>query len=98
MLKDTPKENHVEGYLERRVRELGGKCLKFTSPGTAGVVDRIVLLPRGVTAFVETKRLGDEPRPLQAKFIREVKGLGHICTHLDRREDVDQFLGDLTRV
>lgn len=94
---NSPKENFVEGYLEKRVRELGGKCLKFSSPGTAGVADRIVLLPGGVFAFVETKRLGDRPRPLQAKFAREVESLGHLCACIDRREDVGPFLERLIR-
>lgn len=72
-----PLECDTEAYLKARVKALGGECLKFVSPGTAGVCDRLLLLPNGVTAFVELKRLGEAPTALQDRFIRRCHTLGH---------------------
>lgn len=49
------KESQIEKYLVRKVREKGGLCYKFTSPGNPGVPDRIVITPDGRTIYVELK-------------------------------------------
>lgn len=38
-------EKDIENYLKKKC---AGLCLKFTSPGTIGVPDRIVVLPKGI--------------------------------------------------
>lgn len=92
MLNLAPKESSIEGYLQSRVKAMGGKCLKFTSPSNAGVPDRLCLFPFGVTAFIELKRLGETPKPLQAKFLRDAEKLGHIAGWADSCEAVDRLL------
>lgn len=52
----TPIEKDIERALGRKVKKHGGYCLKWVSPGQAGVPDRIVVLPGGRVVFVETKR------------------------------------------
>lgn len=49
-------ENEVEGHLRRRVERVGGICVKFLPDFARGFPDRIILLPRGVLVWVETKR------------------------------------------
>jgi Holliday junction resolvase-like predicted endonuclease len=49
------REIDIEQKLLTAVKAYGGVCWKFTSPGTAGVPDRIVLMPHGRIAFVEVK-------------------------------------------
>ena len=49
------RESSIESYLVRKVKEHGGLCYKFVSPGNPGVPDRIILLPSGHIAFVELK-------------------------------------------
>ena len=41
------RERNVERRLVDLVRRRGGLCLKWTSPGTVGVPDRIVVMPGG---------------------------------------------------
>jgi hypothetical protein len=48
-------ESQIETRMVRMVRERGGMCLKFVSPGNPGVPDRIVITPAGQTIFVELK-------------------------------------------
>ena len=66
-------ERTVERYFVEMVRELGGKAWKWSSPGTRGVADRIVLLPNGNVWFVELKSPTGRLTPLQEVFAREVK-------------------------
>ena len=52
----TILEKELEAKLVKGVKQMGGQCLKWTSPGTTGLPDRIILLPGGLIAFVEMKR------------------------------------------
>lgn len=47
-------EHAIEQHLKKAVEAIGGLCWKFTSPGTAGVPDRICI-HRGRVIFVELK-------------------------------------------
>ena len=49
------KESSIESRLVRMVRDRGGLCFKFVSPGNPGVPDRIVITPAGRTVYVELK-------------------------------------------
>lgn len=49
------KESSIESRLVRMVRDRGGLCFKFVSPGNPGVPDRIVITPAGRTIYVELK-------------------------------------------
>lgn len=67
-------EKDIERKLVQEVKALGGMCLKFTSPGLAGVPDRIVMLPGGRIIFVEMKaqhgRLSQQQQAVLARFTR----------------------------
>ena len=97
MRSDAPVESSVESHLRSRVKALGGDCLKFVSPGNAGVSDRLVLLPHGVSAFVELKRLGEAPAPLQERFIRRCHALGHLAFVASTVAGVDALVTALER-
>lgn len=49
------KESQIESYMVRKVKEHGGLCYKFVSPGNPGVPDRIVITPDGRSIYVELK-------------------------------------------
>ena len=70
------RERDVERLLRRRTEALGCMCLKFVSPGFAGVPDRIVLLPTGQAIFVELKAPGKTERPLQRYAQGRIRDLG----------------------
>ena len=48
-------EKTVEKHLVEGVKKLGGLCYKFTSPGTQGVPDRLIITALGHVIFVELK-------------------------------------------
>ena len=70
------RENEIEAKLVAAVKAVGGVCWKFTSPGIAGVPDRIVLMPFGRIGFVEVKTPGEKPRSLQRLRIKTLRRLG----------------------
>ena len=63
------RESAIETKLVKLVRERGGLCFKFVSPGNPGVPDRIVVTPDGRTVYVELKTEVGRLSPMQ-KFQR----------------------------
>ena len=49
------KESAIETKLVKGIQKAGGLCYKFTSPGSPGVPDRIIILPGGRVVFAELK-------------------------------------------
>ena len=74
---------------------MGGACFKWTSPGTDGVPDRIVILPDGRVIFVELKTETGRLSPVQEYQIRRLQHLHQTVRVLYGAEGVRQFLRDL---
>ena len=86
-------EKDIERHLREGVKSLGGWCLKFTSPGFAGVPDRIVLMPGGKLCFVELKRPGQHERPRQNLVQRHLRRMGFpVFSSVDSWPKVDDVL------
>lgn len=77
------REKHLEHKLVTAVKAAGGIAPKFTSPGTDGMPDRILLFPGGKLAFVEVKRHGQKPTPLQKARHGMLRRLGFLVYVLD---------------
>ncbi len=85
------REFSIEDYLKERVKYYGGKCYKLTSPGYAGMPDRLILY-NGVAVFVEVKRPGAKPRALQEKRMDEIRQHGCLAFWVSTREEVDRLM------
>ena len=85
-------EKEIEKALIDKVKLHEGLCLKFISPSMTGIPDRIILLPKGKIGFVETKRSGGEPRPIQKKRIKQFKNLGFKVYVLDSKDNIDEII------
>ena len=61
----------LEKKIEKKVCDYAKSqnilCYKFVSPGNAGVPDRMFILPNGKAFFIEFKREGKQPTPLQKR-------------------------------
>lgn len=84
-------EKDIENALVKRVKSLGGKCEKFTSPGRRSVPDRIVTLPGNIIIFVELKAPGKKPTDKQLKDHAERLALGCDVRVIDSLEQVNAF-------
>ena len=89
------REREIEEYLRLGVKRLGGTAFKFTSPGNAGVPDRLVVMPGNRIYFVELKRPGGKTSQLQDRQIGRFRDLGCKVFVIDRKEGVDKFLDDI---
>lgn len=88
-------ESRIEARLRRGVERLGGKALKWVSPGNSGVPDRIVILPKGRVYFVELKQLTGKAGQLQIAQHRRLKRLGCRVYVTPGAEAVDKFLEEV---
>ena len=85
-------EKHIEAYLVKRVKEIGGIAYKFVSPAHRGVADRVVCLPNGVVWFVELKAPGGRLSPLQKVFEDDMARLRQRYVCLWSKEQVDAWV------
>ena len=88
------RERDVERKLKREVEKKGGVCWKFIS-SVSGVPDRLCLFPRGVIVFVELKRHGAKPRPLQIRQIEKIRKLGFRVEVIDSEQGIQELIGSI---
>lgn len=88
------REREVEKQLMMEVKKRGGLCEKWIS-GTVGWPDRICILPDGKFGFVEVKRPGEKPRPIQVHRIEKLRQLGMKVYVLDHPDKIGGILNDI---
>jgi len=88
------RESKVEEYLKEKVERLNGMYLKFSSIGTNGVPDRIILL-EGKVYFVELKAPGKTPRKLQKFIHAEMLKRGFKVHVIDDLGGVVRFINEI---
>ena len=90
-------ESSVEGYLVRQVaKELRGEAKKFV--GYRGWPDRIIVLPFGITDWVECKKpKGGVYKPLQLRCHARLRRMGHNVFVILTRTQVDKYIDDARR-
>ena len=84
-------EKDIERALVRRVKELGGLCEKFTSPGRRSVPDRILTFPDNKIIFVELKRPKQKPTEAQERDHVRRRQFGCDVRVIDSMEDARAF-------
>lgn len=89
------REKFVEQKLVRAVKAMGGIAPKFTSPGMAGMPDRLILLPDGKMGFAELKVPGKKPRPIQIARISQLRRLGFKVYVVDGVAQIGSVLDDI---
>lgn len=89
------REKTLECKLAQMVKAMGGIAPKFTSPGFAGIPDRLILIPGGCLAFVELKAPGKPLRPLQVKQKRQLESLGFRVYCIDHPDQIGGVLDEI---
>lgn len=84
----------MEIKLNRCVRRLGGMCLKL-SPTTAGMPDRLILLPGGRVELVEVKADNGRLAPIQIQWHQKAQRIGHHVHTIYGSAGVDAFIKGL---
>lgn len=91
LLPSEQKEHHIEAYLCKRIKELGGIAYKFTSPQRRSVPDRLCVLPKGYVLFIEVKRPGKEPTDAQYRELERLRDLNQWATWVSTKGQIDQL-------
>ena len=86
------RESSIEKRLKNEVEKIGGKALKFVSPGVTGIPDRIILLPGGKIIFIELKATGKKLRPMQEYRAKELRALGFDVRCIDSVELIKELI------
>lgn len=89
------KENLVEDYLGRRVKELGGQTRKVIYQGRTGSPDQWCFLPGGILLIVECKAEGETPSAIQLRELKVLRELGFNAHWVDSREQLDKLLEEI---
>lgn len=74
-MSENEPESAVQRYLVRHYEKLGYIVVKVILCNKPGFPD-LMLLKDGVASFVEVKRVGGKPRPLQEYRIKELRSAG----------------------
>ena len=92
-------ERDIEKKLIRPVKDMGGLCLKFETPGFTGVPDRIILLPGPRVVFVETKQPGKKERARQVYVHGLLRAMGFtVYSTIDSPAKVAAIIDDCRRL
>ncbi len=87
------KESPLEAKFVASCRRYGGDAIKLTSPGRAGMPDRLVAWEKGVTTYAEVKRdEHEEPTPLQQDELRKLREKGHHAAVIRCEADIALFI------
>lgn len=94
----------LEKPVEERLKKLhdhGFRVLKLRTPGTNGIMDRMIFWPKYAPhppTFVEIKRPGKEPRPLQYAMADDMRARGcDVREYCDTYEKVDALVAQLLK-
>lgn len=88
-------EKNIERHLVDGVKKLGGLCLKFVSPSTPGVPDRIIITKNGKVIFVELKTEKGRLAKLQEYIIKQMMQRGADVRVIKGRDAVKELLEEI---
>lgn len=83
-------EKKIESTVKKYARDKGWLAYKFTSPSHIGVPDDLFISPTGRVIFMEFKREGGQPTPMQNREIQRINDHGVLAVVVD---SVDQGKG-----
>lgn len=88
----SPSEKYLEGKLRKEIKKRHGLALKFTSPGTDGVPDRLIIMPGDKLYLVEMKCPEGEISPIQQAMQGLIKIIGTPVHNIFDESELSKFL------
>lgn len=88
-------EKTIERHLVDGVKKLGGLCVKFVSPGTPGVPDRIIITATGKVIFVELKTETGRLAKIQRYTIEQMMKRGADVRVIKGIDSVRELLAEI---
>lgn len=88
-------ERTIERRFVSEVEKKGGMAIKLFASSWVGIPDRLVLIPGGKVWFVELKKQGSQPRPIQLKRHQQLRSLGFKVDVVFSIEDINRFVSEV---
>lgn len=88
-------EKTIERHLVDGVKKLGGLCMKFVSPGTPGVPDRLIITATGKIIFVELKTETGRLAKIQRYTIEQMMKRGADVRVIKGLDSVRELLAEI---
>lgn len=88
-------EKKLERNLQKRIKEIGGKAYKFTSPNCTGVPDRLIIF-NGRFCFAEIKSTGGKLSARQILEIKKLRELGAKVFVVYTPQDIEKIINFIT--
>lgn len=88
-------ESRIERHLVDGVKKIGGLCLKFVSPGTPGVPDRLIITATGRIIFVELKTEVGRLSKIQRYTVGEMQKRGADVRVVKGLDEVKNLLAEI---
>lgn len=88
-------ESQIERRLVDGVKRLDGMCIKFVSPGTPGVPDRIIITATGRVIFVELKTETGRLSKIQRYIVGQMQKRGADVRVVKGLDEVKQLLAEI---
>lgn len=88
-------EKTIERRLTDGVKKSGGLCMKFISPGTPGVPDRIIITAAGKIIFAELKTETGRLAKIQRYTIEQMKKRGADVRIIKGLDGVKELLAEI---
>ncbi len=85
------EEAKIEKYLKKRVEERNGLCIKLVN--VIGIPDRLVIMPGGVSLFLEAKSAIGRASRAQELMINMLGRMGHSAGFIRSKQQVDLIMG-----
>lgn len=88
-------ESRMERHLVEGVKKMGGMCVKFVSPGTPGVPDRLIITATGRIIFAELKTETGRLAKIQRYTIEQMQKRGADVRVVKGLDEVKQLLAEI---
>lgn len=85
-------EKGLEAYLMKRAKEEGGWCAKWQNLSIRGIPDRLLFLPGGRFAIIETKYGSNGLSPAQRKITALLRRLGFPVYVPRTKKEIDDII------
>lgn len=90
-------EKEIEAAVCKYAKEKGFEVYKFSSPNRVGVPDRMFVAPFQRVFWIEFKRAGGTPTPVQEREARKLTDCGFAVYLIDNVEDGKEVIDNEVR-
>lgn len=91
----NPLEREIEKKVCKYAESKGIWQRKIISPSHNGLPDRIFMLPSGTVFFIEFKRKGEKPTPMQLREHEKIRQNNGLVWVIDNVEDGKKLIDGL---